>query len=66
MKQFAFLALGLLAAAPTFAQKHALEQAPQLPTSARVKAPMPTHAVVDIDHRPCLLYTSDAATTPYV
>ena len=52
MKQFAFLALGLLAAAPTFAQKHALEQAPQLPTSARVKAPMPTHAVVDIDHRP--------------
>ena len=52
MKQFAFLALGLLAAAPTFAQKHALEQTPQVALSARVKAPMPTHAVLDIDHRP--------------
>ncbi|MEC8399807.1 MAG: hypothetical protein VXZ28_00605, partial [Bacteroidota bacterium] len=52
MKQFAFLALGLLAAAPTFAQKHALERTPQVALSARVKAPMPTHAVLDIDHRP--------------
>ena len=52
MKQFVFLALGLLAAAPTFAQKHALEQTPQVALSARVKAPMPTHAVLDIDHRP--------------
>ena len=52
MKQFAFLALGLLAAAPALSQKHDLGQAPQLPAHARVKAPMPTHAVLDIDHRP--------------
>ena len=52
MKQFAFLALGLWAAAPVLAQKHDLSQAPQLPAHARVKAPMPTHAVLDIDHRP--------------
>lgn len=52
MKQFAILALGLLAAAPALAQKHDLGRAPQLPAHARVKAPMPTHAVLDIDHRP--------------
>ena len=52
MKQFAFLALGLLVAAPALSQKHDLGQAPQLPAHARVKAPMPTHAVLDIDHRP--------------
>lgn len=52
MKKFAILALGILAAAPSFAQKHSLEQVPQVPVSMRTKAPMPTHAVVDIDHRP--------------
>lgn len=52
MKKFAILALGLIAAAPSFAQKHSLEHVPQVPLSARTKAPMPTHAVVDIDHRP--------------
>ena len=52
MKQFAFFVLCLLFAAPTFAQKHALERAPQVSVSSRVKAPMPTHAVLDIDHRP--------------
>ena len=52
MKQFACRALGLLAAAPSLAQKHDLGQAAQLPAHARVKAPMPTHAVLDIDHRP--------------
>ncbi|MGB1480641.1 MAG: T9SS type A sorting domain-containing protein [Flavobacteriales bacterium] len=52
MKKFAILALGILAAAPSFAQKHSLEQVPQVPLSMRTKAPMPTHAVVDIDHRP--------------
>ena len=52
MKHFAFFVLCLLVAAPTFAQKHALERAPQVSVSSRVKAPMPTHAVLDIDHRP--------------
>ena len=52
MKQFAFLALGLMVAAPALSQKHDLGQAPQLPAHARVKAPMPMHAVLDIDHRP--------------
>ncbi|MGB1635710.1 MAG: T9SS type A sorting domain-containing protein [Flavobacteriales bacterium] len=52
MKKFAILALGILAAAPSFAQKHSLEQVPQVPLSMRTKAPMPTHVVVDIDHRP--------------
>ena len=52
MKHFAFFVLCLLVAAPTFAQKHALEHAPQVSVSSRVKAPMPTHAVLDIDHRP--------------
>lgn len=52
MKQFAILALGLLAAAPALAQKHDLGRAPQLPAHERVKAPMPSHAVLDIDHRP--------------
>ena len=52
MKHFAFFVLCLLVAAPTFGQKHALERAPQVSVSSRVKAPMPTHAVLDIDHRP--------------
>lgn len=51
MKHFAFLAASVLLALPTFAQKHILD-APQVPVHKRVKAPMPTHAVLDIDHRP--------------
>ena len=52
MKHFAFLALAGLFAAPTFAQKHSLGDAPQVPVQARVKAPMPTKATLDIDYRP--------------
>lgn len=52
MKHLALFALGLMVAAPSMAQKHSLDQVPQVPVQARVKAPMPTHAVVDIDHRP--------------
>lgn len=51
MKHIAFLAASVLLALPTFAQKHILD-APQVPVHKRVKAPMPTHAVLDIDHRP--------------
>lgn len=51
MKHLAFLAASVLLALPTFAQKHILD-APQVPVHKRVKAPMPTHAVLDIDHRP--------------
>ena len=51
MKHFAFLAASVLLALPTFAQKHILD-APQVPVHKRVKAPMPTHAVLDINHRP--------------
>ena len=51
MKHFAFLAASVLLALPTIAQKHILD-APQVPVHKRVKAPMPTHAVLDIDHRP--------------
>ena len=51
MKHFAFLAASVLLALPTFAQKHILD-APQVPVHKRVKAPMPTRAVLDIDHRP--------------
>ena len=51
MKHFAFLAASVLLALPTFAQKNILD-APQVPVHKRVKAPMPTHAVLDIDHRP--------------
>ena len=51
MKHFAFLAASVLLALPTFAQKDILD-APQVPVHKRVKAPMPTHAVLDIDHRP--------------
>ncbi len=51
MKHFAFLAASVLLALPTFAQKHILD-APQVPVHKRVKAPMPTNAVLDINHRP--------------
>ena len=52
MKKFVTVALGILVAAPSFAQKNSLEHVPQVPIQSRVKAPMPTHAVLDIDYRP--------------
>ena len=52
MKKFVIVALGVIAAAPSYAQKNSLEHVPQVPIQYRVKAPMPTHAVLDIDYRP--------------
>ena len=66
MKHFVFLALAFGMAAPSMAQKHKLEQTPQIPESSRTSTLRALHNAHDGSERPMApinnTYTSE--TTP--